>query len=160
MGACVWAPQARREAERAVSDWLREAWGRLIAVFSRGGTMQPGQLEPNEFELAVLARISEAEPSIRPLIGGLHVLSREYTGVGSYTKFRCDPDGSRGHLDMKALISMPGVPNGMGAILWCQAGRPESLETFTYGDDDWNGVFTGFKIEAAAQQPREAEARQ
>ncbi len=115
--------------------------------------MRPGQLEPNEFELAILDRMAQERPSIRPLLQGLRVLSREFTGVGSFTKFRCDdsgPEVERLQIDLKELISMPNVPNGMGAILSCEGGRPTLLETFTNGEDHWDGVYDGFSIGRAA----------
>ena len=114
--------------------------------------MRPGQTEPNEFEIAILNTISQANPALRPFLGRLHVLSREHTGVGSFTNFRCDEAASdvpREHLGLNALIVMPNVPNGMGAVLFCRNGKPECLETFTYGDDHWDGVPDGFSIEQA-----------
>ena len=45
---------------------------------------------------------------------------------------------------------MPGVPNGMGAVLLLKGGMPECLELFTYGDDHWEGVYDGFSIEQTA----------
>ena len=122
--------------------------------------MRPGQIESNEFELAILTRIADDEPSIRGFLGCLRVLSREYTGVGSFTTFRCDEPGPTSHLGLNALISMPQVPNGMGAVLWCKGGRPSCLETYTYGTEPWDGDFAGFSIDEAAQQPREQDARQ
>lgn len=122
--------------------------------------MRPEQVELNEFEIAILRRIADKHPAIEPFIRGLHVLSREYTGAGSYTQFQCEAPGPVGHLDLNALISMPSVPNGMGAALHCKAGQPDCLETFTFGVELWDGVFDGFSIDEAAQQPREADARQ
>ena len=113
--------------------------------------MQPGQLEPNEFELAILERIASEHAELRPHLGVLRVLSREFTGVGSYTNFRCEGSGTEcsDPLGLNGLIMMPGVPNGMGAVLFCHAGRPKCLETFTYGADHWSGVHEGFSIDAA-----------
>ena len=45
---------------------------------------------------------------------------------------------------------MPGVPNGMGAVLFCKGNRPHFLEVYTYGDDRWEGVYDGFAIEQTA----------
>lgn len=39
--------------------------------------MRPGQLEPNEFEIAILDRLAQDVSAIGPLIAKLHVLSRE-----------------------------------------------------------------------------------
>ena len=111
--------------------------------------LRPGQIEPNELELAILERIAAKNSSIRPYLGHLHVLSREFTGVGSYTNFKSD-DSSADITDLQItlddLIVMPNVPNGMGAILFCRGGRPKCLETYTYGNDLWDGVFDGFVI--------------
>lgn len=52
--------------------------------------MQPGQITLNDFELAILERLSQDEPSIGPYIAELHVLSREFTGAGSYTNFETE----------------------------------------------------------------------
>jgi len=115
--------------------------------------MRPGQVKPNEFELAILERLATKEPSIRGSVGQLHVLSREFTGVGSFTKFACEEssaDGSDRHVGLDELIKMPGVPNGMGAVLFCKGGRPQCLEVFTYGDDHWEGVYDGFAIKQTA----------
>ena len=50
--------------------------------------LRPGQSTPNDFETAILERIALDNPSLREHFGRLHVLSREFTGVGSYTNFR------------------------------------------------------------------------
>ena len=115
--------------------------------------MRPGQLEPNEFELAILERMANKAPLIRAFVQKLRVLSREFTGVGSYTTFLSDEPSSEhdeAHISLDALISMPRVPNGMGAVLFVEGGKPKLLETFTYGDDHWDGVYEGFSIDEAA----------
>jgi hypothetical protein len=115
--------------------------------------MRPGQIKPNDFELAILERLASKESSLRVAVGRLHVLSREYTGVGSYTNFACE-DSSANAPDKQVvldnLIMMPGVPNGMGAVLFCKGDTPKCLEVFTYGDDHWEGVYDGFTIEQTA----------
>ena len=103
---------------------------------------------PNEFEMAVLERIAQAAPAFRPSITSLRVLRRELTGAGSYTHFAptaplAIPDG---FVALDALILMPGVPNGMGAVLAVTSGYPDFLELFTYGEDSWDGTYSGFAI--------------
>ena len=71
--------------------------------------------------------------------------------MGSFTNFRPDPsrrDPELGdqQLGLDGLIVIPGVPNGMGAVLICTDGSPTMLETFTYGDDLWDGTFDNFSI--------------
>lgn len=122
--------------------------------------MSPGQTKPNEFELAILDRLARKEPSIQASIGELHVLSREFTGVGSFTNFKCDKPAASApedYIGLDVLIRMPGVPNGMGAVLIRKGGQPQCLELFTYGNDQWEGVYDGFTIEQTAQQQHAAD---
>jgi hypothetical protein len=77
------------------------------------------------------------------------VLSREFTGVGSYTNFACDEspaDAPEQQIVLDGLITMPGVAHGMSAVLFCKGGRPKCLEVVTY-DGHWDGVYDGFVIE-------------
>src|SRR5687768_7240494 len=114
--------------------------------------MRPGQLEPNDFELAILQRIVSQSPSLCDSLGQLRVLSREFTGVGSFTTFLCDashPGEKDRQLGLDAIIQMPHVPHGMGAVLICCGDQPKCLEVFTYGDDQWDGVYVGFSIQNA-----------
>src|SRR5689334_470334 len=102
--------------------------------------MRPGQLEPNDFELAILSRLARQEPSLAGFLDRLHVLSRQYTGVGSFTNFKCDQPTvgtSQRHIGLDALIRIPGVSNGLGAELFLNGDQPECLEVYTYGDDLW-----------------------
>jgi len=112
--------------------------------------MRPGQLTPNEFENALLEYLVSKEPSLTESIQRLHVLSREYTGVGSFTRFTCegqDENAPMHSVNLDTSIKMPGVPNGMGAVLFLKGGKPDCLEVFAYGDDHWDGVFDGFSIQ-------------
>ena len=115
----------------------------------------PGQITPNEFEVAILERIAAKNSSLRIRLGHLHVLSREFTGVGSYTNFKCEDMGaqvSEHRVGLDDLIVMPNVQNGMGAVLFCLEDQPKCLETYTFGDELWDGVFEGFVIQKAAEQ--------
>ena len=111
--------------------------------------MRPGQVQPNEFELAVLNRIAAKDPAIGS-INQLHVLSREFTGVGSFTNFVCPREGDERMFSLDDPIQMPGVPNGLGAVLYLKANQPKMLEIFTFGSDHWEGIYDGFSIESAA----------
>jgi hypothetical protein len=110
--------------------------------------MEPERL--NEFERAILTSIARHEAGILVILPDLLVVKREFTGVGSFTDFEQDQilsDLGDRVLALKGSISMPGVPMGMGAVLFLKAGRPAMLETFTYGDEQWNGVWDGFSIQ-------------
>jgi hypothetical protein len=115
--------------------------------------IRPGQLKPNDFEVAILERLAHKEPSIRRSLERLHVLSREFTGVGAFTKFKCDDsaaDTTERVVGLDDLIMMPGVPNGMIAELVLKGGQPQCLEVCTFGDDHWDGVYDGFSIQRTA----------
>ncbi|MCU7886638.1 MAG: hypothetical protein KZQ82_20815 [Candidatus Thiodiazotropha sp. (ex Lucinoma annulata)] len=92
----------------------------------------------------------EVQSEIGPLIEKLHVLSREFTGVGSYINLDCpdsEPELGEKSIGLNALISMPNVPNGMGAVLFCENSKPKCLEIYTFGNEHWDGVYEGFSIE-------------
>ena len=115
---------------------------------------RPGQIRPNEFELAILERMARSNPSLLSYLGKLHVLSREFTGVGSHTNFKCNAEGAQveeNQIGLDDLIEMPNVQNGMGAVLFCQGERPRCLETYTFGAELWDGVFEGFVIQNATE---------
>jgi len=115
--------------------------------------MRPGQLDPNEFERAILEHFSRKCQALRPLIAHLRVLSREFTGVGSFTNFQCGAAARElepQQIKLNSLISMPKVQNGMGAILFCEKDQSIRLEIFTFGDDYWDGVYEGFSISQIA----------
>jgi len=103
----------------------------------------------NEFEAAVLERIAYSNLWLRPILGGLRVSSRKITGGGSYTDFEPSsasvgiPDG---HFSLDALISMPGVSNGMGATLFVKAGHITFLEIYVFGGQYWDDQFNGYSL--------------
>jgi hypothetical protein len=118
--------------------------------------MRPGQLQPNEFERAILRSFVSLLPSLLPRIDSLHVPSREYTGVGSFTRFHHD-DSEAAAVEQElgldhAEIHVPTVPSGLGAVLFCRGDQPMCLELFTYGDELWDGVYDGFSITQPSNQ--------
>jgi len=38
----------------------------------------------------------------------------------------------------------------MGAMLFCENGKLNILETYAYGDEHWDGIYDGFSIEKTA----------
>ena len=99
----------------------------------------------------ILDDIATQVASIRKYLDDeLHVLSREFTGVGGYTNFLnrdSSDDLSDQQIGLAGLIMVPGVSNGMGAVLFCRGGRPHCLEVFIFGDERWDEVYDGFEIE-------------
>ena len=111
--------------------------------------MRPGQLELNKLEQAILDRIAESEPVVRPMIKDLNVLGREYTGVGSFTHFlkhEAAEEAETKHHDLNELISVNTVSNGLGAALFCKGENADFLEIFTFGAEHWDGTYEDFEI--------------
>lgn len=104
------------------------------------------------FELALLRRIAADKPQLLARIAELQVDRRDFSGAGSFTRFK--PHGAvalpDGYIGLDALISMPGVENGMGASIAVTSRQIEELEIYTYGIATWLGDFEGFNIEDAA----------
>ena len=110
--------------------------------------MKPGQKNLNEFELAILHNIAKDEPALLPIITVLNVLSREFTGVGSFTNFSCEttvPELGNNKIGSPTIV-MPNIRSGLGAVLFCESGKPSFLEVYTYGSDEWDGNYEGFSI--------------
>jgi hypothetical protein len=102
--------------------------------------------QPNALERSILEAMARERPSFVVDPSRLRVQSRRYTGVGSYTDFACDESGEPRTVRLKARIAVPGVPSGMGAVLYCRGAQLQCIETFTYGDDSWNGASEGFSV--------------
>jgi len=50
-------------------------------------------------------------------------------------------------IGLDALIRIPGVPYGLGAVMFLNGDQPECLEVYTFGVELWDGVYDGFSIE-------------
>jgi hypothetical protein len=111
-------------------------------------THDPASTQANALELAILARLSVAGVPVDA--SRLNVVSREITGAGSYTTFATadpPPELRRDRVGLDdVLIQVPGVPNGLGAVLWLNNELPLCLEIYTYGGDSWDGSFEGFSL--------------
>ena len=107
----------------------------------------PTSTQANALELAILARLSVAGAPVDA--SDLSVVSREITGAGSYTTFAtADPPPGmwRDRVGLDVLIEVPGVPNGLGAVLWLNNDLPLCLEIYTYGGESWDGSFEGYSL--------------
>jgi hypothetical protein len=110
------------------------------------------QRQPNELESALLRQFADEHPALLPHIGGLQVLSREFTGIGSLTRFEPAPEqpGERREtLAMAADLIVPACPARVLALLHCAGGRPQALESSTV--DRWEGAYEGFAIAPRAR---------
>jgi len=115
--------------------------------------VRPGQIEPNEFEIAIIQEFAKSNNNLTDQVPDLHVLSREYTGVGGYTNFNCHKpeDEKESSMIFDFLINLPDVPGGMGAVLYLRGSEIECLEVFSHvSTERWDGTFDGFTIEPLA----------
>jgi len=113
--------------------------------------MRPGQPDPNEFEIALLDRLGLENPDVKISTTDLHVLSREFTGVGSFTYFLIKgwaKTGKRRVIQTLAEVTIPGLEYGLGVVAFLE-GDSLTLETFTSGEEKWDGIFDGFAIRPA-----------
>jgi len=89
--------------------------------------MRPGQLHPNEFEIALLNRVLLEHPDADFAISALHVISRKFTGVGSFTEFLVK--GRAPLLDRRvpgtsAIVAIPGLQFGLRVVAFLEGDRP------------------------------------
>jgi hypothetical protein len=118
--------------------------------------LRPGQLTPNELEVALLERLLAENPDVHLDIPKMHVLSREYTGVGSFTNFISKSNlmaGARRVLPINVVVLIPGIERGLGAVMFFQHGQPDMLEIVTY-DERWDGVYDGFRLQSIEEHNR------
>ncbi len=99
----------------------------------------------------MLEHIAADNPDVRLSFADLHVISREFTGVGSFTHFlvRGETKTTRRVLNTSAWVSMPDLQYGLGVVAFYD-GNSLTLETFTCGDEKWDGTSEGFTIETPA----------
>ncbi len=85
---------------------------------------------PNALETAILERIADGAPDILRALPGLLVVSREHTGVGSFTNLAREDEcvAWDRHLVLGQLIHLPEVEHGLDAILFCRGNLPLFLE--------------------------------
>lgn len=114
--------------------------------------LRPGQLRPNQFELAILNRFADQEPLLQGPFDTLHVFSRWYSGVGCVTSFQTNASEIynsstdwRTRIPLAAIITIPGLDLGMQATLVLAGDQPEALEVKGFGEY-WDGTFEGFSI--------------
>lgn len=112
--------------------------------------MLQGDLELNELERSVLYKIAVEYPKLKSCLTKLKVVSREFSGMGSFTGFEpIEQDFGLGNqvlgLDNHTM-TISNLTSGMGAILFCSHGKPDMLELYTFGEE-WNGGEMKFTIE-------------
>ena len=102
------------------------------------------------FEIPILFSVLRRHfPDLEDLglsLEALHVVSREYTGVGAYVNFSKNKILSGGincQLGFDGEITIPKLTSGLGAVLAIDDGSINYLELFTYGDEQWDGDTAG-----------------
>ena len=111
----LYLPSRTAGAAASVKWGCRNAKSRTGEDRVRNGivVMRPGQLFPNELEIALIKAMMAENPALRIEIDKLHVLSRKYAGVGCFTDFSGQvksPVGAR-EMRLSVTISIPTVWN-------------------------------------------------
>jgi hypothetical protein len=107
-----------------------------------------GELVLNEFELALVSRLLPEIPGVVPNPRDLRVRARSFTDTSSLTIFELPNEvgyGQRGHVG-PLEIAMPGMPDGLWAVLFTVEGKPACLEISTFKDMPWDGTYAGYVI--------------
>jgi len=103
-------------------------------------------MELTNFEKKIITAIAEADSQsdlILEQLATASVISRDYTGIGLFTKFSvlpttCMLDESRWKIENlpKCHANHPSLLVGAGFILWLEGGYIKCLEGYTY-EGDW-----------------------
>ena len=112
-------------------------------------------MQLSELEQRVLSAIIEGDPEQgiqEAQLSSATVESRDYTGVGLYTKLSVDPESPRlsrpnRYIEQvpKLHLTHPSLSAGAGAMLWLTEGRADTLECYTY-EGDWPEDEVGFSV--------------
>ena len=103
----------------------------------------------NQFELALLERLSVDNPIIKKYIPFLRVRNREVTGVGMYVYFFYVIDSPfldsipHPYLSTSGYLKMDGLKDGLIDDMNIKDGKIDFLELVTY-DESWDGVVRNF----------------
>ena len=106
--------------------------------------MRPGQLERNDFELAIPAnawRVRAIDPPVHQRASRIEPNSR-----APRSQMRCCRLFPRA-AELEVRDQDAGVPSGMMAVLFCNGGKPDLLEGLHFGDELWDGEYDSFAIE-------------
>ena len=99
----------------------------------------------------MLERVAADTPDAGVSVAKLHVLSRTFTGVGSFTEFlvKGQPkDTPRRVIGTSFGVNIPALKRGLGVVLFKEKDNL-TLETYSY-DEPWDGVHDGFSLDSAA----------
>ena len=105
--------------------------------------------ELNQFELAILDRLSASNPEIRKHIPYLRVKERKMTGVGMRINLDYIPGSEsldyikKVHLSANGYLKMEGLTDGLIDNTGITNGRIDFIELVTY-DEPWDGVIRDF----------------
>jgi hypothetical protein len=112
--------------------------------------MSENENQLNGLETSVLRKLAVHTPELEGIIEDLKVSKRTFSGVGGFTNFEpIENDIGLGNETLGLndyMIIIPSVPNGMESVLFCTDGKPEMLEFFTYGSDEWYGKDMNFTL--------------
>jgi len=99
----------------------------------------------SEFERQAISVIARGDPQREILLaqlGAASCASRDYTGIGLYTKLLVAPDAPKLQEHRWKIEDMPkghaihpDLVAGAGLILWIKDGVITCLESYTYGGD-------------------------
>ena len=108
-----------------------------------------------QFEAEAMRRIVAEDPSISELLKkqykSAEIISREFTGVGFFTRFNITDVSSRlpGSVNLElgaAHARIEGIEHGAGFVLFIRGGLIKTLEGYTF-DEPWPERITAYSFE-------------
>jgi hypothetical protein len=107
--------------------------------------------ELNEIELTLLDGLTTKHPSLKSHISHLKVKERKATGVGMYVNFEYinfeeKLENLNSLFSNEENIEFPNLKYGLGYVIDITDGEIKYIEFITYGEENWNGKFDGYRI--------------
>jgi hypothetical protein len=107
--------------------------------------------ELNEIELKLIDGLTTKYPSLKSHIPHLKVTERQATGVGmyvnfAYANFNEKLENLNSLFSNEENIEIPDLKYGLGYVIDISDGEIKYIEFITYGEENWNGKFDGYRI--------------
>ena len=108
-------------------------------------------MSQQSLEMDILKWVAKntADESIRVQCEAVEVVSRKYSGVGSFSRLKTGRTDERSPLrvaDVSPDIESPELPLGGGSVLFLEDGLIDLLEIYVYGSDDYPSDIGAYKL--------------
>lgn len=94
------------------------------------------EFTPLERDVLTWIAANAGDPALAEQLRSVQPLSREFTGVGSFTVLKVEPglpDVGYRVAPIDPHIESPEIQDGAGVVLFCDGGQASLLEFYTFG---------------------------